>query len=80
MMDVVTALPPSNRQAAAEISNEHADQGIGDKVLCDGTMTSIVGSKHDLMLWKLDMMPFSGGEDIPRTNRGRRPKSCTTHT
>ena len=50
MVDVVATLPPANRQAAAEVCNEHADQGVGDEIMGDAAMTGIVGGEHDLML------------------------------
>lgn len=51
MMDVVAALPPANGQAAAKVGNEHANQGIDDKYMGNGSMASIVGREHDLMLY-----------------------------
>lgn len=53
MMDIMTALPPSNWQSTQEITNENADKRIVDKVLGDASMSCIVRSKHDLMLCPL---------------------------
>lgn len=49
-MHIVTALPPADRQAAAEVGNEETDQCIDPEDVCDGTVTSIVGGEHDLLL------------------------------
>ncbi len=50
MVDVVTALPPAYGQAAAEVGYEHSDQTVHEKAMGDASMSSVVGSKHDLML------------------------------
>lgn len=50
MVNIVTALPPSYGEATTEICNEDSYQSIIDKVLSDTSMSSIVGSEHDLML------------------------------
>ena len=50
MMDVVATLPPADGETAAEVCNEHADQGIDDEIMGDASMTCIVGSEHDLVL------------------------------
>ena len=50
MVDVVAALPPSDRKAAAEICNKHANEGVDDKDLRNGSVACVVGGKHDLML------------------------------
>lgn len=52
MMNVVTALPPSDGQTAAKVGDEHSDECVHDKDVRDCPMASIVGCKHDLMLWK----------------------------
>ena len=50
VVDVVAAFPPPDRQAAAEVGHEHADQGVGDEIMGDAPMTGVVGGKHYLML------------------------------
>lgn len=54
MMHVVTALPPSNREATAKVGDEHTDQGISDKVMGDASMARVVCCEHYLMLQSLD--------------------------
>jgi len=49
MMHVVTAFPPANRQAAAEVGDEHADQGVRDEFMGDAHVSGVVGGEHDLM-------------------------------
>ena len=49
MMDVVTRLPPSDGQSTTEVSDEDADEGIGDKFPHDPTVSGVVGSEHDLL-------------------------------
>jgi hypothetical protein len=53
MVHVVTALPPADRQAAAEVGNEETNQCIDPKDVCDGSVASIMGSEHDLLLSSL---------------------------
>jgi len=50
MMDIVTALPPADGEAAAEVCDEEGNEGIDDKVVGYSTMASIVCCKHYLML------------------------------
>lgn len=50
MVDVVTALPPSDRQATAEVCNENTYECVVDEVLSNAAMASVVCSEHDLML------------------------------
>ena len=49
VMDVVTALPPADGKAAAEVSDEDANEGIGGEILGNATMTGVVGGEHYLM-------------------------------
>lgn len=35
-MDIVTALPPPNRQAAAKVGDEHANECVDSKYLSNG--------------------------------------------
>ena len=53
MMDVVAALPPSDRKTTAEVRHEHSDEGISDETVGDTKMTSIMSHEHDLMLFQL---------------------------
>ena len=48
-MNVVAALPPSNRETAAEVCNEDADQGVLCDIFRNAAMSSIMGCEHDLM-------------------------------
>lgn len=50
MVNVVTALPPSDGKTAAKVGDEHGNQSVNLKVGCDGQVTSIVSSEHELML------------------------------
>ena len=79
MVDVVTTLPPSNRQATAEISNEHANQRIRDEVVCDSTMSGIVGCEHNLVLSSFSGSLVEDASGLPKRDRGRQPMSSTTH-
>lgn len=36
MMDIVTALPPSNGQTTAKVGDEHADERVDGECLSDG--------------------------------------------
>lgn len=49
MVNVVTTLPPPDRQSAAQICNEDANDGVNGYVSCNATMTSVMSSEHDLM-------------------------------
>jgi hypothetical protein len=50
VVNVMAALPPSNRETAAKVGNEHADQCVGDEVVGDTPMPCIMGCEHYLML------------------------------
>ncbi len=50
VVDVVAAFPPANGEAAAEVGDEDADEGVGDKVVGDASVAGVVRSEHDLML------------------------------
>lgn len=50
VVDVVAALPPPDGQAAAEVGDEHGDEGVDGEISRDGKVSSIVSRKHDLML------------------------------
>ena len=81
VVNVVAALPPSDGQTTAEVSNKGTDEGVDDEVLGNGTVASIVRSEHDLMLMMLDLYNRQGTriEDLPRRGQGRRPRSYTIH-
>ena len=51
MVNIVARLPPADGQAAAEVCNEHADQCVGDEVMGDASVASIVSREHDLVLF-----------------------------
>lgn len=46
---IVRALPPAQRETAAEISHPHANQRVDDKVARDGAVAGVVGRKHELV-------------------------------
>lgn len=46
----MAALPPSDGQATAKVSDEEADQGVDPENMSDGAMPSIVSREHDLLL------------------------------
>ena len=49
MVDVVAALPPPDRQSAAYVSNEDANQCVGGEVMRDAPMARVVSGEHDLV-------------------------------
>jgi hypothetical protein len=49
MVDVVAALPPADRQAAAEVADKHGEQAVEGEVARDGAVGGIVGREHDLV-------------------------------
>ena len=51
VVDVVGGFPPADREAAAEVSDEHADEGVGDEIVGDAAVAGVVGSEHDLVLF-----------------------------
>lgn len=55
VVDVVTALPPSDGETAAKVGDEHGNESVYNKVGGNGEMSTIVGGKHELMLSMLDM-------------------------
>ena len=50
-MNIVAAFPPSNREATAEICNEHANKRVNNQVPGNGPMASVMRSEHDLVLY-----------------------------
>ena len=48
-MNIVTALPPSDRQSTAEVCDKDADYRIRGEVPRNAAMTCIVRSEHDLV-------------------------------
>ena len=50
MVYIVAALPPSHRQATAEVRDEQGDEAIHGEVRCDGQMTGIMRGEHNLVL------------------------------
>lgn len=84
MMDIVTALPPADGEAAAEVGDEEGNEGIDDKVMGDSTMASIVCCKHYLMLegsqsWCVRRRVKRQGQvwSIPKTVQGNMQRSNT---
>lgn len=69
MVNIVTALPPSDGKTAAKVGDEHGNQGVNLKVGCDGQVTSIVSSEHELMLYELVKgVGSSAGERLTQNN------------
>ena len=54
VVDIVTGLPPTDGEAAAKISNEHANERVHDEDLSNGPVPSIVCGEHDLVLIEKD--------------------------
>ena len=50
MVHVMAALPPADREPAAEVGDEDAYQRVEDEVVRYGTMACIVSREHDLVL------------------------------
>ena len=50
VVNVVTALPPPNGQATAEVGNKDPNHSVGEHGMSDTSMTCVMGSKHYLML------------------------------
>lgn len=50
MMDIVAALPPAHGETAAEVGNEDGNKGIHGEVVGYGTVPSIMGREHNLVL------------------------------
>lgn len=46
----MTTLPPSHGQTTAKIGDEEADQCVHGEIGGDGTVSSIMGREHDLVL------------------------------
>ena len=78
MMDIVAALPPSNRQTTAEIGNEHANQRIRNEVMCDTQMAGIMSCKHNLVLSYLADAP-SKNHERPTQKRPRKAEDVMYH-
>ena len=49
-MDVVATLPPSDRQATAEVGYEHANKRVDHEVVGNASMSCIMSCEHYLML------------------------------
>jgi len=49
VMDIMTALPPPNRQPTAEITDEDSDQRVPHYIMRDGAVPGIVGGEHNLL-------------------------------
>ena len=58
VVDVVAALPPADGQAAAEIGDEHANQGVHHEIMRDGEVAGVVCGEHDLVLSHDCQAPF----------------------
>lgn len=49
MVDIVTALPPSDGQSTAKVGDEEPDQGVDPEDVRNGTMAGIVRGEHELV-------------------------------
>jgi len=67
VVHVMTALPPADRQATAEVGDEHADQGVGDEVMGDAHVAGIVRGEHDLVP---EQAEEDGGGHVPFAPQG----------
>ena len=66
-MNIVTALPPSDRQSTAEVCDEDADYRIRGDVPRNAAMTCIVRCEHDLVPEKAKK---AGRKHIPAVVQG----------
>lgn len=87
VVDVVAGLPPADAQAAAEVGDEHADQGVGDEVVGYASMAGIVGGEHDLVLMVCQLVRSGFGscrgsitQNSPRKAADVRYHSARRHT
>ena len=81
VVDVVATLPPADGETAAEVGDEHADEGVGDEVVGDASMASVVRCEHDLVLVACQMNSTKYSRcNLPSTSPGRPQRSCTIHT
>lgn len=79
VMDIVAALPPSYRQPATKVCDEHADQGVGEHAVGNASVACVMGSEHDLMLEPVSK-PLShegDGHYSPRINQESQLMSST---
>lgn len=51
MVHIVAALPPSNRQATAEVADEDTDQRVYHEVVGDSSVAGVMCCEHDLLLY-----------------------------
>jgi len=78
VVDVVAAFPPANGEAAAEVGDEDADEGVGDKVVGDASVAGVVRGEHDLMLLSIRWIGSEMGSiALPRKSQERLRQSCT---
>lgn len=49
VMNVVAALPPSQRKATAEIPDEDPNQGVDNVIVRNAPVSCVVCSKHNLL-------------------------------
>lgn len=76
MMHVVTALPPSYREPAAQVGNNHPDQRVDNVIVGYSSMTSVMGGKHDLVLYKVSKMSLLNASGcVERTQKRPRKQA-----
>lgn len=61
VVDVVTALPPADGEAAAKVRDEDPNQGVNEEVSGYGAMVGIVCREYDLVLPKSEVLTASKG-------------------
>jgi len=66
MVDVVTALPPPERQATAKVGDKQANQSIRHELASDCSVACIVRREHDLVLQDVRQYCIPG-EHKPKT-------------
>jgi len=77
VVDVVAAFPPANGEAAAEVGDEDADEGVGDKVMGDASVAGVVRGEHDLMLLGVRWIGSDRRWALPKKSQERLRQSCT---
>jgi len=74
----MTALPPTDTQAAAEVGYEHANEGVGNKVLRNGPVPCIMCSKHNLVLRITMLVTYQTVTQKLNTNP-KQAQDCSRH-
>lgn len=78
----MAALPPSDGQAAAKVGNKHANEGVDNKDVRNGSVAGVMGGKHDLMLFgisKVRLVIHTAQEQQRTQNRPRKTAEVMYH-